>query len=188
MLRRGGGEPRVSTATPNENPSGESTAPDGGVSTATADGVSTATNDGVSTAKADGGDSAAGGPANAAAELAPGEEWSLAGDLGRRYASVSGDRNPIHMHPLAARPLGFQRAIAHGMWTKARCLAALEDRLPDAFSVEVRFRKPILLPARVELASAARGEEVDFAVRDAKRHTTHLEGRMRPLDDGRNPE
>jgi MaoC like domain len=115
-------------------------------------------------------------------------EWRLGGDLGRRYGAVSGDRNPIHMHPLAAKPLGFPRAIAHGMWTKARCLAALESRLPDAFSVEVHFRKPILLPARVRFASAAQGEQIDFAVKDAKRPTIHLEGRMRPLDDGRNPQ
>jgi hypothetical protein len=108
-------------------------------------------------------------------------EWKLAGDLGRRYGAVSGDRNPIHMHSLTAKPLGFPGAIAHGMWTKARCLAALESRLPDAFSVEVRFRKPILLPARVEFGSADEGEEIVFAVRDAKRQTPHLGGRLRPL-------
>ena len=85
-------------------------------------------------------------------------EWSLGGDLGRRYAAVSGDRNPIHMHALTAKPLGFPGAIAHGMWTKARCLAALESRLPDSFSVDVRFRKPILLPGAVEFASAPQGE------------------------------
>jgi hypothetical protein len=66
------------------------------------------------------------------AELAVTAEWRLGGDLGRRYAAVSGDRNPIHMHSLTAKPLGFAGAIAHGMWTKARCLAALESRLPDA--------------------------------------------------------
>jgi acyl dehydratase len=124
------------------------------------------------------------GPAPAA-----GAEWRLGGDLGRRYAAVSGDRNPIHMHSLSAKPLGFPRAIAHGMWTKARCLAALESRLPDAFAVDVRFRKPILLPGRVEFASTGEGEEIDFAVRDAKRGTPHLEGRVAPLEakteDGR---
>jgi acyl dehydratase len=108
-------------------------------------------------------------------------EWRLGGDLGRRYAAVSGDRNPIHMHALTARPLGFPAAIAHGMWTKARCLAALESRLPDAFAVEVRFRKPILLPARVEFASAERdGGEIEFAVRDARKATPHLDGRVTP--------
>ena len=109
-------------------------------------------------------------------------EWRLGGDLGRRYAGVSGDRNPIHMHSLTAKPLGFPGAIAHGMWTKARCLAALEGRLPDAFAVDVRFRKPILLPARVEFASVTEGEEIAFAVRDAKRQTPHLDGRVTPLE------
>jgi hypothetical protein len=86
------------------------------------------------------------------------------------------------MHSLTAKPLGFPGAIAHGMWTKARCLAALESRLPNSFSVDVRFRKPILLPARVEFGSGDEGEEIVFAVRDAKRQTPHLGGRLRPLE------
>ena len=109
----------------------------------------------------------------------PSASWSLGGDLGRRYAGVSGDRNPIHMHSLTAKPLGFPGAIAHGMWTKARCLAALESRLPQAFAVDVRFRKPILLPARVEFASSEEDGEIRFAVRDAQRKTPHLDGRIR---------
>jgi acyl dehydratase len=108
--------------------------------------------------------------------------WRLGGDLGRRYGAVSGDRNPIHMHALTAKPLGFPGAIAHGMWTKARCLAALDGRLPASFAVAVRFRKPILLPARVEFASVAVGEEIAFAVRDAKRQTPHLDGRVTPFE------
>jgi acyl dehydratase len=115
-------------------------------------------------------------------ELKANAEWKLGGDLGRRYAAVSGDRNPIHIHSLTAKPLGFPAAIAHGMWTKARCLAALESRLPDSFAADVRFRKPILLPARVEFASAAEGEQIAFAVRDAKRQTPHLDGRVTPLE------
>jgi acyl dehydratase len=106
--------------------------------------------------------------------------WRLPGDLGRRYASVSGDLNPIHMHPLSAKAFGFPTAIAHGMWTKARCLAALDPRLPDGFSVEVAFRKPILLPATVQFGEAeAEGggrEEIRFNVRGAGKGTPHLDG------------
>jgi acyl dehydratase len=123
------------------------------------------------------------------ADAPPSAEWRLDGGLGRRYAAVSGDRNPIHMHSLSAKPLGFPGAIAHGMWTKARCLAALESRLSDAFAAEVRFRKPILLPGRVEFASGSDADRIDFAVRDAKRGTPHLDGRIAPLEpkprDGR---
>jgi len=118
------------------------------------------------------------------ADVLASAEWRLGGDLGRRYAAVSGDRNPIHMHSLTARPLGFPAAIAHGMWTKARCLAALEPRLPDAFSVDVRFRKPILLPGRVEFASSIdEGGEILFAVRDARRQVPHLDGLVRPAEE-----
>jgi acyl dehydratase len=136
-----------------------------------------------------GGDAKPGAPEKRSTEqlsAPPSQEWRLAGDLGRRYAAVSGDRNPIHMHPLSARALGFPRAIAHGMWTKARSLAALQATggLPDgAFSVEVSFRRPILLPASVLFASAAEGETVRFGVRDARRGTEHLDGRVRPLED-----
>ncbi len=103
--------------------------------------------------------------------------WSLPGDLGRRYGAVSGDRNPIHMHALSARLFGFPQAIAHGMWTKARCLAALEGRLSDAYTVDVSFRKPIPLPSRVTFAA----DDGRFAVRSAKNpDILHLEGTVTP--------
>jgi acyl dehydratase len=104
--------------------------------------------------------------------------WKLPGDLGRRYGSVSGDLNPIHIHSLTARMFGFGSAIAHGMWTKAHCLAALEPRLPDAFTVEVAFKRPVLLPATVEFAVRASDGEIQFGVRDRRKQTPHLDGRL----------
>jgi acyl dehydratase len=106
--------------------------------------------------------------------------WKLPGDLGRRYGSVSGDLNPIHVHSLTARLFGFPTAIAHGMWTKARCLAALESELPEAFTVDVAFKKPILLPATVEFAERGSEGVVEFGVRDARKGTPHLAGRLTP--------
>ena len=84
--------------------------------------------------------------------------WQLAGDVGRRYAAVSGDYNPIHLHRLAARALGFRQAIAQGMYTKARCLAALDARLPEAYTVDVRLGRAALLPSTVHVSiTEARG-------------------------------
>jgi acyl dehydratase len=103
-------------------------------------------------------------PLGAATEPAPAPEplagppsavWRVDGGTGRRYAAVSGDVNPIHLHPLTARAFGFPRAIAHGMWTAARALAALEGRLPDAWSYDVAFARPLLLPSTVQLRTRA---------------------------------
>jgi acyl dehydratase len=102
--------------------------------------------------------------------------WHVPGDIGRRYAEVSGDRNPIHLHPLTARLLGFRRAIAHGMWTKARCLAAFEGRLPDAYTVDVRFKLPVLLPARVGFAAHATEDGWSFDLFGARSGKPHLAG------------
>jgi acyl dehydratase len=111
--------------------------------------------------------------------------WKVPGDIGRRYGGVSGDINPIHMHPLSARLFGFPKPIAHGMWLKARCLAALEGQLPERLTVEVAFKLPLLLPAKVAFASweAARGGASsghrDFAVHDARKGKPHLTGSLR---------
>lgn len=90
-------------------------------------------------------------------------EWRLPGDLGRRYGAVSGDRNPIHLHPLTARLFGFPRAIAHGMWTVARCLAEADGRPGEIRSVRADFRAPVLLPATVTYAADPAGNA--FALR-----------------------
>ena len=104
--------------------------------------------------------------------------WRLAGDLGRRYGAVSGDRNPIHLYPLTAKAFGFPTNIAHGMWTKARSLAALQNRLPDAFTVDVEFKKPVLLPTTVVFGHEQQGDATVFGVRAQKKDVTHLVGRV----------
>ena len=106
-----------------------------------------------------------------------GTVWRLPADLGRQYAAVSGDHNPIHLYPLTAKALGFPRQIAHGMWSKARCIAALENRLPDAVRVDVAFKKPILLPGKVEFGSTPVDGGYAFSLTSPTSGVPHLVGR-----------
>jgi acyl dehydratase len=110
--------------------------------------------------------------------------WRLPGDLGRRYAAVSGDHNPIHLYQVTAKALGFPRQIAHGMWSKARCVAALENRLPDAVRVDVAFKKPILLPGTVAFGALPLTRErtgYAFSLTNPKSGAPHLAGRTSSL-------
>lgn len=106
--------------------------------------------------------------------------WTVADDTGRRYAAASGDVNPIHLYGLTAKAMGFPRAIAHGMWTAAHALASLQGRVPDALTYDVVFRKPLLLPSRVDLVTEQRDGGWSLAVRSAKdADKVHLAGRVR---------
>src|SRR5256885_1855802 len=95
---------------------------------------------------------------------------------GRPYAGVSGDVTPIPLNPLAARLFGFRRAIAHGMWLKARCLAALEGRLPDALTATVEFKSPLLLPSTVAFSARVAEHGWTIAVSHAATGRPHLTG------------
>lgn len=105
-------------------------------------------------------------------------------DLGRRYSRIAGDANPIHLSALAAKPFGFPRAIAHGMWTLARSVAEVSDALPPVpRRIDARFIRPVLLPSAfvIELsprnASGAHTLRVDPLQADAP----HMLGEVAPL-------
>jgi acyl dehydratase len=99
---------------------------------------------------------------------------------GRRYAAVSGDYNPIHLYAPTARLLGFKRHIAHGMWSLARCAALLQGQLGREPSVlDVSFKQPLFLPAKVALKYQRQGEAIDFALLARNADMVHLSGSLR---------
>ncbi|MFD5749388.1 MaoC family dehydratase [Streptomyces sp. NPDC127033] len=117
---------------------------------------------------------------DAAALLAATARWRLPARLGRRYGAVSGDRNPIHLHPLAAKPFGYPRAVAHGMWTFARCVAEAETGrgTPPATHARAEFRAPVPLPGTVTYVSRSSPSGVAFELRDGAGARVHVTGRL----------
>jgi acyl dehydratase len=107
--------------------------------------------------------------------------WDVPDDIGRRYGKVSGDNNPIHLRRSTAMAFGMSRPIAHGMWTKARCLAALEGELPDSFVVDVAFKLPVFLPAKVAFRTWQEGGVRELSLRDHKSGKPHITGTVEPL-------
>lgn len=107
--------------------------------------------------------------------------WRLAGDLGRRFAAVSGDVNPIHMRSITAKAMGFPSTIAHGMWSQAAMLASVENRLPDAYVATMSFRKPVLIPGTVRHVARQTGETWDLALRNNRKGTLLVRGEVSPI-------
>ena len=114
--------------------------------------------------------------------------WYADSDIGRRYAKVCGDYNPIHLSAATARLFGFPQAIAHGMWSKAMALAALRGHLPlSGYEVDVAFHKPVRLPSEVVLHSSAVAPDGQFrlAGHDA---LEHMVGSWRTLHESSRPD
>lgn len=111
------------------------------------------------------------------------ETWRIASNMGRRYGKASGDMNPIHLWPLTAKLFGFQRHIVHGMWTKARAVAALTPQIgARPFTVAVAFKLPLFLPAAVTFLHQADAAGIHFDVRDQYNLKPHLKGAIKFLD------
>ena len=108
-------------------------------------------------------------------------QWQAPADIGRQYAKVSGDYNPIHLSAASAKLFGFPTAIAHGLWNKARTLAALADHLPAAnVEIAVQFMKPVRLPSEVTLLASAAGSSGDFQLLGSG-ELEHMMGRWSPI-------
>lgn len=135
--------------------------------------------------------SAAGAHGSAVPELDVRGPWErqvpldVPSGTGRAFARVSGDVNPIHLHPVGARMLGLRRPIAHGWWTAGRVAALLgvDETLPGR-TLEIAFRRPVELPSTPTLCSNVDRGAVVFALMPEPLAGTANE-RARPLVLGR---
>lgn len=119
-------------------------------------------------------------PRAPAPQLAEYRSFDVPGDIGRRYAPIGGDYNPIHLYALTAKAFGFPRAIAHGMWSLARAAALVENaRGVHARSLSVQFRQPLLLPAKVALKFGKSDAGSEFALLSRTSDKVHFNGTMR---------
>jgi acyl dehydratase len=109
------------------------------------------------------------------------DHWDAPSDIGRQYAKVSGDYNPIHLSAASARLFGFPTAIAHGLWVKARTLAALDGHLAvSSIEIAVQFRKPLRLPGKVTLLASEAGSSGDLRL-VGPGDLEHMVGHWRPV-------
>jgi len=73
-------------------------------------------------------------------------QWHVPPDMGRRYAKITGDYNPIHISKVLAKLFGFKRDIIHGMWALAKCLAHLQDLdCEKSLRLDVAFKGPVFM-------------------------------------------
>lgn len=119
---------------------------------------------------------------------APTAQWRLGVDVGRSYAAVSGDFNPIHLSPLTAKALGMRKSIAHGMYLASRALATARPEGVETFGWDIEFAAPVYLPAKVALSVRDRDEGresfsgTDYVAWNPRSGRKHFSGSVTPLE------
>ena len=107
------------------------------------------------------------------------DRWKLSSDAGLSFALLTGDFNPVHWIPPYARAFGFKNTILHGFATMARAYESIRVRRfandgSKMAGLDVKFTRPLVLPARVGLFM--RGDEC--WVGDAPGAPAYLEGSL----------
>ncbi|MCL1076973.1 dehydratase [Parashewanella spongiae] len=103
----------------------------------------------------------------------------LSSDLGWKYARASDDYNLIHLHPMLSKRFGFEKVLAHGMWSKACCMSKLSSNLKsEKFSIDVEFKLPIFMPSEIGFCQDVNEDLVVFELRDKKGKRPHLSGTL----------
>lgn len=91
---------------------------------------------------------------------------ALPADQGSRYAAVSGDHNPVHTTPLAARLFGHPRPFVQGLALRNAVMRELHRIGAPLQRLEITFAAPALLGQTLQwLQQGARWELLDEAGR-----------------------
>ncbi|WP_257910715.1 MaoC/PaaZ C-terminal domain-containing protein [Janibacter limosus] len=76
------------------------------------------------------------------------------------------------MSAVTAKAMGFPRAIAHGMWTYARVLGAIGPVTSGPSTSHVWFKKPVLLPGKVDFVIDKGDDQVVAGLRSTRKPET----------------
>lgn len=109
--------------------------------------------------------------------------WEVPANMGRRFAKVSGDVNPIHLADLTAKLFGFKKAIVHGVWSMSRTMAELESKLSTeekqtTLEFNVEFKLPVFLPTWVSLQTQEKSQGLSFSMKDSAGVKPHMIGSL----------
>lgn len=84
------------------------------------------------------------------------QRWRIGPTAGLDFAKLTGDFNPVHWVRPYAKAFGFRSTILHGFATMARAIEGLQRTIfagsvHALHVVDVKFTKPLTLPAKVGL-------------------------------------
>lgn len=111
-----------------------------------------------------------------------GDSWHLTPGIGRRYAKVSGDYNPIHLSPILGKLFGYRRDFVHGMWAAASCLAHIVPPKSETVQCDFLFKGPNFINSTVRLLKTDLDDGIRFDLFCGNNPKPTINGSQRAVD------
>lgn len=95
-----------------------------------------------------------------------------------RFASLSGDDNPIHVDSHFASQTKFGKTVAHGMLLYSAISRCLSEQFPSNFqhSVQLKFSKPTFANQEVSISQVISGKDADQELLEISSQVLHHDG------------
>lgn len=106
------------------------------------------------------------------------EKLYIPTNMGRKYAKISGDFNPIHVSVIGAKLFGFKKSLMHGWYGLNKILAQNQPIMLEKHELFVAFKKPLFLPGNVILKQQEIEKGIQFEVVNAKEGYPNLKGEL----------
>ena len=106
-------------------------------------------------------------------------------NMGRHYAGIARDYNPIHISKILAKLFGFKRDIIHGMWSAAKAMSQLPGVGTDGpLRHDLAFKGPIFMDSDVTVKAEAGDAGVRFDLFCGKNPRPSMCGHVRREEAG----
>lgn len=84
-------------------------------------------------------------------------------NIGKRYAKICSDYNPIHISKFMAKLMGFKRDIAHAMWATSLSIGKVGvDPKKGAVRIDLGFKAPLIIESKSYITKADKKEYTRF--------------------------
>ena len=100
--------------------------------------------------------------------------------MGKKYAQVSGDHNPIHTSALFAKMMSLKQPIIHGWYMVSRACEQIERlKQREVEAVQVQFKSPVYLPDTSTFEFSEKNNNISFSISDCKSEKLCMMGEVR---------
>jgi MaoC like domain len=106
-------------------------------------------------------------------------------NIGKKFAKITLDYNPIHISRILASLFGLKRDVAHAMWASGNALGKLSDVIYDKPTrIDLAFKGPLFLDSKSNVKTIEKDKNLLFDYYCGDNDRPSINGRVSNVEQG----